>query len=971
MIPYILHSAFLLSGCFLFYKWLLEKETYFRLNRGILLLCMGIAVLLPLLVIPAHWSYSHQLQAVSPVEHKALSLPDPIVSQVEPIPLDPHTSPFQPFDEGTKSLSPHSPIAVPPKASFTDLVPSIEPEVAKTLPNSQPFSWKAFLGFIYLTGLAIFGLSLLVQFFSLAATLWRAPKFREGRYILAEIPNQQSPFSFGPYICMSPDLIDKRQVLAHEKIHVDQKHSLDIVLAEILLVFQWFNPFAWMYRKAVKQNLEYLTDEEMLTKGYDPSSYQESLVRVSAPNHTLAITANYNHSLLKKRILMMQAKRSSLQAGWKYLALLPLLGISTSFLNGVYLPATNIEKGINEVSGLPDSTLYMETEVEEVELNQHISEEGLAAPMPLQDSLLEKPEKFIQLSPFISLSGTWKGKIRAEEFCIALLQNEQEKHYYQYSECYNLNKFPSVKAVGTSKVDIHEFTLEKEEGSLLFEGSFDEGRGRGSWVFESRTAYEEKLASMGIAGVGDEFLFRLFLSDDNSKYIENAKELQSLGLSGDLLEDFMTHMAPANLVKEYQEAGLDLDETTDFLFSRVDPSDLIAYQEAGLSWTAHEDFIHSRVPPKFLKGYMAAGLDLEENEDYIHSRVPPEFLKEYMDSGLDLEKHEDFIHSRVPTEFLKGYMAAGLDLEENEDYIHSRVPPEFLKEYMDAGLDLEKHEDYIHSRVPTEFLKGYMAAGLDLEENEDYIHSRVPPEFLKEYMDSGLDMEKNEEYIHSRVPTEFLKGYMAAGLDLEENEDYIHSRVPPEFLKEYMDAGLDLEKHEDYIHSRVPPEFLKEYMDAGIDLDEHEDYIHSRVPPGLLMKYRDVGLDLDKHEEYIHSRVDPDLLRKYMDIGLSLDEHEDFIHGRVSPEFLRKYLDAGMDLEEHEDFIHSRVDPEFLKRYLDAGLDLRKYEDFIHSRVDGRFLQKYIDAGLDPFKYETFIHRRMDPQEILKIREQN
>ncbi|MEM9722397.1 MAG: M56 family metallopeptidase [Bacteroidota bacterium] len=958
MIPYILHSAVLLSGCFIFYKLLLEKETYFRLNRSILLLCMGIAVLLPLWVIPAHWSYSHQFQALNSIEDQLIVLADqedrfkkefPISSQApsgQPGATERGTTSSPTPLEGKNAQSLESRLLVgsetiptSPKASLSDLVPSIEPEVDKafSLPAARPFSWKELLGFIYLTGIFIFSLSLLMQFLSLAAILWRAPKMREGKYILVEIPAQNSPFSFGPFICLNTDLVDKRQVLAHEKIHVDQKHSLDILLIEFLLIFQWFNPFAWQYRKAVKQNLEYLTDEKMLTKGFDPYTYQESLVRVSAPNHTLAITANYNHSLLKKRILMMQAKRSSLQSAWKYLALFSLLGLSTSFLNAVHLPILGAEEPIAQSVASPDPDPVLAPDATE-------------EPMPIEElaatqthfSGLEEPKQRIQFVMSLSLAGTWKGRIREEEFCISLQQSEEERNYYTYNECYSLNKFPSIQALGNAKVDIHEFSLEKEEGRILFEGSFDGGRGNGGWIFESSATFREKLTSMGLAGVGDKFLFRLFLSDDNDKYIENAKELQKLGLSDVLLEDFMTYLAPARLVKEYQAAGLDLNETKDFVYSRVDSEDLLAYREAGLSWQLHEEFIHARVPAEFLKEYMISGLDLEEHEDFIHARVPPDFLKRYMDEGLDLVDNEEYIHSRVPPEFLKEYMASGLDLEDHEDFIHARVPSEFLKEYIDAGLDLEKHEDYVHARVP--------------------------PEFLKEYMDAGLDLEKHEEYIHSRVPSEFLKEYMASGLDLEKHEDFIHARVPSEFLKEYIDAGLDLEKHEDYVHARVPPELLTEYMDAGLDLEKHEEYIHGRVSPEFLSKYMDAGIDIDKYEDYIHGRVPAELLKEYMSSGLDLDKHEDYIHSRVSPDFLKTYLDAGLDLDKHEEFIHGRVSPSLLKKYLDAGLDLDKYEEFIHSRVSADFIQEYIDAGLDPFKYEEYIHRRMNAEEILKIR---
>ncbi len=715
MIPYILHSAILLAACLVFYKLLIEKETYFRLNRGILLLFMGAILMLPLVSIPAHWSFAYQ----SP------ELPHEISSPQVPVPVSPSPIPIElpPIDAGP---------------AIAPTIPSPAPIVSVETVNPHPhlfemageshFSWTRLLQFLYGAGVAVFGLSLIAQFASLGLAMLKAPKRKEGKYTFVELPGNQSPFSFGNYIFLGKDLQDKEEVLAHERIHVDQGHTLDIILAELLFVFQWFNPFAWIFKKTVKQNLEFLTDQEMLSQGFDPKSYQISLVNVSAPNHTYSITANYNQSLLKKRILMMHAKRSSIQSGWKYLALFPMLALSTSFLNAVYLPP---EVDVAEEIGVPSEPAIPDIKEE---VSQRFTENPPVVEPPILPTLEQEAPKRENVELFLthlSNKGTWKGRIKEREFCITLIQGEEKQYNYIHNECYGLNKFPSIKALGTSNVALHEFSLEKEEGTIFFEGSFNQGTGEGSWVFESSSAYRDKLESMGIAGIGEEFMFRLFLRDDNSKYIENAKELQGLGLSSELLEDFITHLAPADLAKEYQDAGLDLEETHDFLYSRVKASDLVEYREAGLSWAEHEEYIHSRVNPNLLKKYIAAGLNLDDHEGYIHGRVDPEFLKKYMTAGLDLDEHEEYIHSRVDPDFLKKYRDSGLDLDEHEEYIHSRVDPDFLKKYMDSGLNLDDHEGYIHSRVDPDFLKKYMDSGLDLDDHEGYIHSRVDPDFLE------------------------------------------------------------------------------------------------------------------------------------------------------------------------------------------------------------------------------------------------
>jgi beta-lactamase regulating signal transducer with metallopeptidase domain len=82
-------------------------------------------------------------------------------------------------------------------------------------------------------------------------------------------------------------------ILRHEKIHADSRYTTDILLPEILFLFKWFNPFAWLMKKAIKNNLEYLTDEEVTRKD-DPQAYQLALVALAGekgwpPSSTLSM----------------------------------------------------------------------------------------------------------------------------------------------------------------------------------------------------------------------------------------------------------------------------------------------------------------------------------------------------------------------------------------------------------------------------------------------------------------------------------------------------------------------------------------------------------------------------------------------------------------------------------------------------------------------------------------------------------
>jgi len=158
---------------------------------------------------------------------------------------------------------------------------------------------------------------------------YKNPAVRDGKFRIVQLNGKRPPCSFGNNIFINPDGYDRDtyiKILLHEKVHISQGHTLDIIIAELALIFQWFNPFAWLYKNELHNNLEFLTDDCVL--GYhkiERASYQESLLRVSVPHLQIPLTANYSQSFLKKRILMMNAKKSDIGVMWKYLVLLPLL----------------------------------------------------------------------------------------------------------------------------------------------------------------------------------------------------------------------------------------------------------------------------------------------------------------------------------------------------------------------------------------------------------------------------------------------------------------------------------------------------------------------------------------------------------------------------------------------------------------------------------------------------------------------
>lgn len=136
-----------------------------------------------------------------------------------------------------------------------------------------------------------------------------------------------SPFSFFNWIFIGTDIKNEdnlSEIIAHEMVHVKQYHSIDVVIAELMCIFFWWNPFAWLLKKELKMNLEYLADKGVLENGFDSKQYQYLLLQVSNKNTGIPIINNFNVSQLKKRIAMMNKKKSSILFSAKYLMVIPL-----------------------------------------------------------------------------------------------------------------------------------------------------------------------------------------------------------------------------------------------------------------------------------------------------------------------------------------------------------------------------------------------------------------------------------------------------------------------------------------------------------------------------------------------------------------------------------------------------------------------------------------------------------------------
>lgn len=118
-------------------------------------------------------------------------------------------------------------------------------------------------------------------------------------------------------------------VLEHEKAHLDQKHSLDILFIEILLILFWFNPLLYIIRFSIKLNHEFLADNAVIQKGIDTVTYQETLLLYTQQSHSAALANTFNFPIIKKRFTIMKTQTSQNSLIFRSLALIPILALLT------------------------------------------------------------------------------------------------------------------------------------------------------------------------------------------------------------------------------------------------------------------------------------------------------------------------------------------------------------------------------------------------------------------------------------------------------------------------------------------------------------------------------------------------------------------------------------------------------------------------------------------------------------------
>ncbi len=162
-------------------------------------------------------------------------------------------------------------------------------------------------------------------------------------------PEFSGSFSLFSFVVVNPSVTETetREIMNHEMVHIRQKHWFDLVLSSLLCTVQWFNPAAWIYSRFIRQNHEYLADEEALQRSSDPAVYRAVLLNQIAGSPVIDLGNFFSYSLNKKRFLMM---KNTFNSPYRRLRLLLILPVAALVLYAFAEPQYKVISGEPELS---------------------------------------------------------------------------------------------------------------------------------------------------------------------------------------------------------------------------------------------------------------------------------------------------------------------------------------------------------------------------------------------------------------------------------------------------------------------------------------------------------------------------------------------------------------------------------------------------------------------------------------------
>ena len=998
MTNYILHVSLLLGLGFILYQVLLKKETFYSLNRIILSSFLILAFSLPLIHIPQSWS-------LNGIESFASNVTNDRVAPIAEIP-----SPLPTQKSVEQKVVPAVPKTQPKSNPQKEEVLNhkIDAEEGPTVSSNggwieklSSIHWSSAFKWIYLIGLGIFFINFLVQFSILIFYRIKFPTLKDGKLTIVEMEGDKAPFSFLNMIYINPSKYDYdtyEQILAHEKIHITKWHSFDIFLSEIALIVLWFNPFAWLYRKVVEHNLEYLTDQEMLASGANAEVYQMNLLKVSVPELPLSLSTNYNQSFLKKRIHMMNAKKSSARSTWKYLFILPILGLSVTLFNPTFVTGqTNNDQQTSENTNSPQQIENRQDIQLNLDPNVNISEkttlvdlsktnanlEVISSKDNLYESIITDLSMFdIDKSTNLSVSqtdegftiisddnqkfsiqsdedkviirsaeedilndGIWEGEIKNNTICLFIKKGGIGKNYFwSSSECFLTSDFsPKITKNGEG-----EFSLTRDPGTLVLKGEFTNGNGTGRYAFTPNTNFIKVASNEGYS-IQEKKLIHFFLSGIDADYFKVLKSNGYTNLSDEKLLSMAIHNVNEEFIMdingEFKKANYGKPSAEELIALKIHDVDMEYVKSFGKE--LYEDLTVDQI--------IAAA---------IHD-VEPEFIGEFKALGYSDLTFDNLISAAihdVDVDYVKELKNAGFDDLTFNNLINASihdVDPKYIKKFKDAGFENLTFDDMITASihdVDPDYIKAFERAGMKVGFNDlvsASIHD-IDIEYIKEFQEAGFKDLTFDNLISAGihdVDINYLSEARSYGFDLSFDQlisSAIHD-VDLSYLKEFSEAGFEDLDFDDMINASihdVDPKFVTKIKALGYDDITFDNIISAAIHDvdiNLIKGFKDAGFTDLSFDNFITASihdVDPDFVMEVKNAGMSNISFDDIIKFGIHDidiDDIQGLKDLGFDLNSDEMIeagIHD-VTPRFIKRMQEKGYKDLSFDEYVKLKIHG------------------------------------
>ena len=289
---YILKSGVCLSLFYLFYRLLLSKETFYRFNRIALLGILVFSLLLPLIEVTKA-PQNEINQAVLTIEQLLVMAENHQETQVTTV------------------------------VEGDDLVDTWR----------SPVHWIEIVLLFYIAGIFFLVCRNVYSLFRLVRLMNTAQRRQIDKHTVLLVHDRNvAPFSWMKFVVISRTDLEEngREILIHECAHIRKHHSWDLLIADICIFFQWFNPGAWLLKQELQNIHEYEADEAVINEGINARDYQLLLIKKAVGTRLYSMANSFNHSKLKKRITMMLKEKSSPWARLKYLYVLPVAAIAVT-----------------------------------------------------------------------------------------------------------------------------------------------------------------------------------------------------------------------------------------------------------------------------------------------------------------------------------------------------------------------------------------------------------------------------------------------------------------------------------------------------------------------------------------------------------------------------------------------------------------------------------------------------------------